>query len=167
MRDHTTPHRSGPTLVDRGFQLAYVCAYRVMRLYWTVRHPTTQGSLVALWNGGELLLVRNSYLDYYSLPGGYLRKDETAREAARRELSEEVGVSVRPEELQLVLDETNEWVGKRDHVCIFAVELSARPAVAVDHREVVDAGWWLPDRALSLNLFPPVRRVIERRLKRS
>jgi hypothetical protein len=45
-------------------------------------------------------------------------------------------------------------------VRIFTLELPARPHIAVDHREVVEASWWTPERALSLNLFPPLRRVL-------
>jgi ADP-ribose pyrophosphatase YjhB (NUDIX family) len=161
MAENTTRHQSGPTLVDRGFQLAYVCAYQLMRRYWALRHPTTHGALVALQNGGEFLLVRNSYVPYYSLPGGYVRKSETAREAALRELSEEVGVSAQSHELELVLDETHEWEGKHDHVEIFVLQVPTRPNIAVDHREVVEASWWKPERALSLNLFPPLRRVLQ------
>jgi 8-oxo-dGTP diphosphatase len=156
------PQRSAPTLLDRGFQLAYVCAYRVMRGYWRLRHPTTHGALVALWNEGEVLLVRNSYVPYYCLPGGYVHRGETARQAARRELSEEVGISVRPEELELVFDQTHEWEGKHDHVQIFALGVSERPEVGVDHREVIEASWWRPERALALDLFPPLRSVLER-----
>lgn len=156
----------GPTLVDRGFQLAYFGAYRLMRAYWQLRHPITNGALVAMWNRGEVLLVRNSYVPYYCVPGGYLRRGETAEQAARRELSEEVGVTVNPGDLDLVLDETHEWEGKQDHVRIFALELEARPRVEVDHREVVEASWWTPERALGLNLFPPLRRVIEKRAGR-
>jgi ADP-ribose pyrophosphatase YjhB (NUDIX family) len=138
-----------------------------MRVYWAVRHPTTQGSLVALWNRGEILLIRNSYLDYYSLPGGYVRRGESPQQAALRELAEEVGVSTDLDRLELALEETNDWVGKRDHVRIFELELSARPVVEVDYREVVDAGWWSPEQALSLRLFPPLYRLIEARRKRS
>jgi hypothetical protein len=36
----------------------------------------------------------------------------------------------------------------------------------VDHREVVEAAWWPPERALSLELFPPLRDVIEQRRAR-
>jgi ADP-ribose pyrophosphatase YjhB (NUDIX family) len=159
----STSDRSQPTLVDRGFQLAYVCAYRAMRTYWKVRRPTTHGTLVALWNGGEVLLVRNSYVPYYSLPGGYLRRGETARDAVVRELTEEVGIAADPEKLELVLERTHDWEGKHDHVQIFALDLPSRPNVEVDHREVVEASWWSPERALALNLFPPLRDVIERR----
>jgi ADP-ribose pyrophosphatase YjhB (NUDIX family) len=148
--------------MDRGFQLAYVCAYRMMRTYWRLRHPTTHGALVALWNGGELLLVRNSYVPYYCLPGGYVHRGEEGRDAALRELSEEVGVDARPDDLRLVLDETHEWEGKHDHVVIFSLELRNRPAIHVDHREVVDASWWSAERALTLNLFPPIRHMLER-----
>jgi ADP-ribose pyrophosphatase YjhB (NUDIX family) len=157
----TPPTRSGPTLVDRGFQLAYTCAYRAMRTYWKVRHPTTHGSLVALWNAGEILLVRNSYVPYYSLPGGYVHRGETAREAAVRELREEVGVSTTGDQLVPLLDRTHEWEGKRDHVEIFALELPSRPNIEVDHREVVEAAWFPPTRALSMELFPPLRSVLE------
>jgi ADP-ribose pyrophosphatase YjhB (NUDIX family) len=159
--------RSQPTLVDRGFQLAYVCAYRAMRTYWKVRRPTTHGTLVTLWNEGEVLLVRNSYVPYYSLPGGYLRRGENAKQAVVRELMEEVGVIADPEKLELVLDRTHEWEGKHDHVQIFSLDLPSRPRIEVDHREVLEASWWQPERALALDLFPPLREVIERRVSGS
>jgi 8-oxo-dGTP diphosphatase len=155
--------RSEPSLVDRGFQLAYFCAYRAMRTYWKLRRPTTHGTLIALWNRDEVLLVRNSYLPYYCLPGGYLRRGETARDAAVRELHEEVGITAEADTLELVLDRTHDWEGKRDHVQIFALDLPTRPSVEVDHREVVEAAWWSPERALSLKLFPPLREVLEQR----
>lgn len=161
--DKSPSRQSAPTLVDRGFQLAYVCAYQLMRRYWKLRHPTTHGALVALWNAGEVLLVRNSYVPYYCLPGGYVHRGETARAAAQRELAEEVGISVSPDELELVFDQTNEWEGKRDHVQIFSLGVAHRPTVEVDHREVIDASWWAPRRALALDLFPPLRRVLEQK----
>jgi ADP-ribose pyrophosphatase YjhB (NUDIX family) len=153
--------KSAPSAIDRAFQLAYVCAYRLMRVYWALGHPRTHGALVVLRNAGEVLLVRNSYVAYYSLPGGYVRRHETAREAALRELGEEVGVTANAESLVPVLDQTHDWEGKRDRVEIFALDVNTRPRVAVDHREVIEASWWSPQRALSLNLFPPLRRVLE------
>lgn len=157
--------QSGPTLLDRMFQLAYVCAYQLMRTYWRVRKPTTHGALITLWNRNEVLLVRNSYVSYYSLPGGYVHSGETGAEAARRELFEEVGVTATPDQLRLVHEETHTWQGKQDHVQIFAIDVDARPEVKVDYREVVEAKWWAPEQALKLNLFPPLRRTIEQRQK--
>jgi 8-oxo-dGTP pyrophosphatase MutT (NUDIX family) len=150
----------GPTPVDRAFQVGYIVAYRLMRAYWAVRRPVTHGALIALWNDGEVLLVRNSYLDYYSAPGGYLRRNESAPAAAVRELEEEVGILVSPDQLVLALELTHEWENKHDHVRIFNLDLPARPLVRVDQREVLDAGWFTPERALALNVFPPLAQVI-------
>jgi 8-oxo-dGTP diphosphatase len=155
----------GPTASDRLFQAAYVCAYQLMRVYWTVRRPTTHGALVTLWNEGQVLLVRNSYVPYYSLPGGYIHAGETGSQAAARELGEEVGLTASPDQLSLVHEETHPWQGKQDHVQIFTLDVPKRPEIKIDHREVIEAAWWSPERALTLNLFPPLRKVIEQRAK--
>jgi 8-oxo-dGTP diphosphatase len=152
-----------PTPVDKAFQVAYIVAYRMMRMYWRVRRPRTSGALVAIFNSDCLLLVKNSYVPYYSLPGGYLRRGETARDAARRELREEVNIDVSPEQLEAAVDSTQDWEGKRDHVNIFVLTLDTRPSVTIDNREVVHAGWYSPEDALKLNLFPPIRRLLEER----
>jgi ADP-ribose pyrophosphatase YjhB (NUDIX family) len=151
------------SLVDRSFQLAYVVAYQLMRVYWGFRRPHTHGALVAMFHEGKILLIRNSYVRYYSLPGGYVRGRETSRQAAVRELAEEVGVTASAERLELALDEQNDWQGKRDHVQIFALEFAERPRVRIDRREVIEAEWFSRERALELSLFPPIRRLLERR----
>lgn len=152
-----------PSLVDRSYQLAYKTAYKMMRMYWAVRRPQTHGALVTLWNAGEVLLVQNSYVPYRCIPGGYVAAGETGRQAAVRELMEEVKVRVEADKLVPVFDEVNDWEGKRDHVEIFSLELATRPEIVVDKREVIDAGWFSRERALEMELFPPLRRVIEAR----
>ncbi len=119
-----------------------------------------------LWNRGEVLLVKNSYVPYYSLPGGYLRRGESPQQGAVRELHEEVGISASADQLELVLERTHDWEGKRDHVRIFSLDLASRPEFEVDHREVIEASWWSPERALALDLFPPLREVIQQRQAR-
>ncbi len=162
------PHLSGrsPGLVDRSFQLAYKVAYRLMRVYWGVRRPATHGALVTLWNQGQVLLVQNSYVPYRSLPGGYVGRYETGPEAAVRELREEIGITATTDQLEKVFDEVKDWEGKRDHVEIFTLELESRPDIRIDHREVIAAGWFSPGEALELNLFPPIRMILEERVRK-
>jgi 8-oxo-dGTP diphosphatase len=147
--------------VDLGFRLAYRVAYQLMRLYWFVARPNTHGALIAIWHEGELLLVKNSYVSYYCLPGGYLKRGETAKSAAVRELAEECAIRVRPDELHLGRCETHQFEGKTDTVEIFDLEVAVRPPFRVDGREVVAAAFHRPETALKLELFPPLQRHIE------
>ncbi len=158
-----TNHHRQVTLIDRLYQVAYICAYRLMRVYWMVARPRTYGALVAIWQGNTILLVRNSYVPYYNLPGGYLRRGESASQAACRELKEEIGLSVPEEMLALAVDVTHNWEHKRDRVRIFQLELTKPLDVHVDHREVVAAGFFKPEEALRLKLFPPLRTYIQER----
>jgi len=112
----------------------------------------------------EILLIRNSYVPYYCVPGGYLKAAETPVKAAVRELAEEVSIQVSPEALKLGLEETHTWEGKTDMVSIFDLDVKERPVFRVDNREVIDAEFFSVPCALKLNLFPPLRRHIEAQL---
>jgi 8-oxo-dGTP diphosphatase len=153
-------------VVDLLFRVAYRCAYRLMRVYWGTVHPNTHGALVAVWWQGQILLVRNSYVPYYSLPGGYVRPWESGTQAAVRELLEETGIIARPEQLRRAVDLTHHWEGKRDHVEIFELDVAQPPRIQVDNREVVSAEFFAPATALTLDLFPPIRDAIQHHLAR-
>jgi ADP-ribose pyrophosphatase YjhB (NUDIX family) len=152
------------TLIDLFFRIAYRNAYQLMRVYWALRHPSVHGALVAIWHGGKILLVQNSYVPYRSLPGGYVGRGESGRDAVIRELREETGVIAKAADLKPVIDEHHDWEGKREHIEIFELDVTDPPRIRVDNREVVDASFFSPEEALRLKLFPPLRRVIERRL---
>lgn len=149
------------TILDACLRWAYRGAYQGARVYWRIFRPQNHGALVALWHEGSLLLVKNSYVNYFSLPGGNVRSGETAVDAAVRELKEEINLDVDGSELRLVLDHNHEWHGRPDHVVIFELEVQERPQVTVDRREVVSAEWVTPEVARTRRLFPPLRMVIE------
>jgi hypothetical protein len=55
------------------------------------------------------------------------------------------------------------WEGKHEHIEIFEIELTEPLRMQVDNREVVDATFFSIERALTLDLFPALRKVIELR----
>lgn len=146
--------------VDFGFRTAYKTAHRMLRAYWGIRKPHTHGSLIAVWHDGRLLLVKNSYRREYTLPGGYVRANESPEEAAARELREEVGADVSPSDLELVYSDTKPYENRRDHVTICEVTLDTPIEFEVDNREVIWAGFRRPDEVLALPIVPHLREYL-------
>jgi 8-oxo-dGTP pyrophosphatase MutT (NUDIX family) len=152
-----------PTIVDFGIQAAFVVAHRMLRAYWFVRRPHTHGALVAVWNGGEVLMVKNSYRREYTLPGGYVRTGESAAEAGARELAEECGVYIQPERIRQAYNGRLPFEFREDEVTIVEVDVDERPKILVDHREVVWAGFKSPAQLATLPIVPHVRDYLAAR----
>ena len=121
------------------------------------------GSYVAVWHGDRLLVIRNSYKSGETLPCGGLKRGETHRAAARRELKEEVGIEVEEDRLAYVGEIEVEGPRATDRAQFFELEVPAEPAIELDHREVVWAGF-VPREALAQRpLIRSVRAYLERR----
>src|SRR4051812_32835071 len=72
---------------------AYRLALLVLRAWWVVRRPRSDGVRCVLRDGEAFVLVRHSYGDArWMLPGGRLVRGERAAEAAAREMRQELGV---------------------------------------------------------------------------
>src|SRR3712207_1003771 len=78
-------------IMDRFWRLAYRLGFRAALLWWRLRRPAYDGAAVAVWLGGRVLAVQRSYRPNLSWPGGGIRPGEAPRDAARRELREELG----------------------------------------------------------------------------
>ena len=66
-------------------------------------HRTPASATVLLENNkGELLIVRSNYRTYWTTPGGVIDAGESPKEAALREVAEEVCIHLPPEEVQFV-----------------------------------------------------------------
>jgi 8-oxo-dGTP diphosphatase len=141
-------------LIDKGFQSAYWVAHRLLRAYWFVRNPQTQGALAAVWHAGQVLVVKNSYRTQYTLPGGYVRPGESAAEAAVRELMEEVNIRCASSSMEQVYSGEHPFEFRQDALTIVEAELPNRPVPRVDNREVVWAGFLSPSELLKLPIVP-------------
>ena len=145
------------TLLDLGFQTAYKAAHRMLRAWWSVSRPHTRGALIALWYRDEILLVKNSYRDQYTLPGGYVKPGEPVTNAAARELAEECDVRVDPAAIRVAYVGVHRFENRTDEVTIVEVEVHEQPRVSVDHREVVWAGFKSAEAVLAMPIVPHLR----------
>jgi 8-oxo-dGTP pyrophosphatase MutT (NUDIX family) len=81
-----------PSLLDLAWRTAFRVGFPLARVWWRLAHARHEGVAVAVYVGPALLLVRCSYRTGWHLPGGGVRRGETPDAAARRELSEEIGL---------------------------------------------------------------------------
>ncbi|MES1172214.1 MAG: NUDIX hydrolase [Bacteroidota bacterium] len=159
--------QTSPTVVDRAFRVAYRTAHALLRVYWTVRRPRKGGTLVAIWNAGQILIVKNTYRKHHTLPGGYPRAGETPSETGARELAEECGITVSPDQVREVYRGEHLFEGRRDAVTIVEVELPVVPMIRIDFREIAYARLMPPGEVLGLLIVPHLREYLERRQARA
>lgn len=87
------------------------------RIYCFIFRPKLLGVRVMLIQNGQVLLVRQTYIPGWFMPGGGVKRDETLDEAVRREAREEVGAEMKA--LELVGAYTNFQGFKSDHNILF------------------------------------------------
>ena len=129
-------------------------AYRVLRVWWFVRQPHHDGAVIAVWLGDRILMVRHSYRNCLSWPGGGIKSGEQPADAAVRELQEELGLRVPRESLVFCGGVMERWEKRYDHARIFELRLVAAPALRPDGREVIAAEFMTPADALRHRLIP-------------
>jgi 8-oxo-dGTP pyrophosphatase MutT (NUDIX family) len=144
-------HRLRATVRARARAAVYPTFYRLphslrVRLVRLVTPTFTVGAVVLVRDGdpgtGRLLLLRQPPGRGWSLPAGLLARGETPFEAAVRELAEESGIRLRPDELrQAVPNALVHHRGRWVDVVFEATVSAARTRLAVDGAEVLEAAW--------------------------
>ena len=160
----TRPHLPPPApnrRLDTFWRLFYRLAYLILRCLWFIFRPKGRGTLVAVWSQGRLLLVKNGYRRGYSLPGGNCKSGERARKAAVREIGEEVGIRLYPNQLRYRGTVVSHRDHLRDHCAYFEVHLTPPPEIIIDAREVVAAVFAAPDEWERYPLAHQVRTYLE------
>jgi 8-oxo-dGTP pyrophosphatase MutT (NUDIX family) len=140
-------------------RLAYRSAHTALLAYWFILRPRVRGVKCVLTDGELVLLVRHTYgRPDWDLPGGTVKRNEPPLHAARREMSEELGVTIA------------DWVSvgelltsahhRRDTIHCFQVELRD-PQFTIDPCELA-AVHWFPRRDLPPRLSDYVRPILAR-----
>ncbi len=138
----------------------YWLAARLYETWQLLARPHNHGALVAIWHQGRLLLVQASYRHGLGLPGGGLERRETARQAAVRELAEELGLRVSPEELVDSWQITETSARGKNTVTIFTLRAAREPAIRLDGLELVASHWLTREEALGRPLVSHVREYL-------
>jgi 8-oxo-dGTP pyrophosphatase MutT (NUDIX family) len=137
---------------DWAYRAAYYYGYRAARLLWRFTKPRHRGAILMLWHDKRVLLVRTSYQDFWTAPGGGMKAHEAPVQAAIREVSEEIGLQFTPEQLRRALAVEHFWDNRHDKVQIFEVEVSDAPKIRIDNREIIEARFFTLAEARSLKL---------------
>ncbi len=144
-------------------RVLYRLAYRLMRLWWKIRHPTTHGAAIALWHDDALLMVRTSYRPGYALPGGFANPAKDSRLEAIRECMEEVKIDCSGLELVLAWHGDIAFEDRCDRLSIWEGQVSRKPALEIDHTEIIWAGWIPLQLALDSCDGPQYRQYLQQK----
>ncbi len=141
----------------------YRAGYLMLRAWWFLRRPRTHGAVIALWHEGRVLMVRTSYRNCCSLPGGFVRQGESSEQAARRELREELGIDLPDHVLRRAWTGTLTFESREDTVDIWEAPIDQAPVARVVGREIVWAGWLSPSEALAQPHLPHIAAYLAQR----
>ena len=106
----------------------YKVAGFLRKIYWFIFRPSTFGAKGLLIDDGKILLVKTTYSRQFTIPGGGIKRGETAEETVKRELKEETGIEVL--KCHLIGEYENKTEFKNDHISLFYIDdfrLSKRP----------------------------------------
>jgi 8-oxo-dGTP pyrophosphatase MutT (NUDIX family) len=136
-----------------GYQIAYVG----LRIWSFTVRPRLRGVKCILTNEGRVLLVRHTYgPSRWDLPGGTAKRGERPSETARREMAEELGVTL--DGLADLGCFTGRIDRRSDTMHCFHAEIAGQK-LTLERAEIAEARWFQRD-GLPPNVGLNVRAMV-------
>ncbi|WP_170302326.1 NUDIX domain-containing protein [Desulfosarcina widdelii] len=141
----------------------YKVSFQSLRIVFTITKVRLKGALVAIWHEGRILLVKKSYRERWSVPGGMVKKGETWKQAAVRETVEEVGLQIHEKDLMFIAEVTGD-LGPCDRPHLFQVEVYDPVDIEIDGREIRIAEFVEPEEAVKRALDENLRYYLHNKI---
>jgi 8-oxo-dGTP diphosphatase len=103
-------------------------------------HRMSSASVALVTDDDRVLVLKASYKDYWSFPGGMIDAGETPRQAAIRELREEAGITLDESALQFAFVASRRSKQAMSYTFMFeaTVDAAVLDLVVVDGHETID-----------------------------
>lgn len=125
------------------------------------RKPVTLGVRAAVFDGSKILLVRHTYMPGWHMPGGAIDPNESAAEAAARELREETWIEAQ-ESPRFISFHFNPMKTKSDHVVFFVCDRWHAPrGLATPNMEIAEVRFFTRDAVPADTSPATLRRLAE------
>lgn len=135
--------------------------------YWV--HRAVAVCVIAVHNNKFLLNKRGEnapdFQGCWNLPCGYLDFDETTKEAAARELFEECGVKVNPDNFQFLYVDDKPTSNKQNVVFHYVVSLNGEMETTADNAddgEVEEIGYFTKEEIENMSMAFNHKEIIQR-----
>lgn len=147
-------------IIAFSIRLAWRLADAPVRWLWRRFSSVTLGARAIIPNDdAQILLVQRAIDQRWYLPGGGVHRGETLLDGAAREVHEETGLIVSPEDTAIFGIYSSFLEGKSDHIVVFSC--TATGAIQPDGIEIQAAAYW-PLDGLPDNVSPgTARRLTE------
>lgn len=134
-----------------------IATYSIRKIQAWFGYVTLGPRAIILNESNQVLLVKHTYQKHWYLPGGGLKKGESAKAAVLRELKEEIGLSTL-DEPKLFGIYHHKYLGVNDYPIIYIIKNFSR----VDcHSPEIEAVKWFSYEALPNEISPGTHRRLQ------
>lgn len=123
-------------------KLFYTVIFNAKRIYWFIARPQCNGVKCVITNKGRMLMLqRNFGTDKFVFPGGAIRNSESVEEAVKREIKEDLGITLN--ELIHLGSFTKEVHYRKETIFCFAARVNSRKC-SIDRGKIINIAWFVP-----------------------